>query len=1107
MNRVHLRRARSATACLAALVTAWAPMAAAQTGPTTPNARTWVTTFTATGQVNTVNGPRSGNGDRIDYDYRPDGSLLRVTSELGQITQVTSVNDRGQPLSVTDPNGVVTSISYDPLGRVTGVTEDAGSAAPSAWSFAYNKVGDLTRITLPLGGWLAYEYDDARRLTKASNDRGEQVSYAYNDNSDPTERKVRAVAGGTILRQQTLAYDELGRLRRLVGAGGQAHSFGYDRVDNRVRHTDARSKVWETGFDGLDRVVTETDPEGDVQTIAYTPQDEVRSFTDARSLETVFTVDGFGWTAREVSPDTGQTDYRYNATGDLVWAKDAEGAVFTASYDDARRITSASYAKGSLSEARTFEYDDVANGNKGVGRLTKVTDASGSTAYAYDGQGRIVQTAQAIAGRTYGVQYRYDANGALVGLTLPSGREVGISRATDGRATAVGVRTGPSAPTVTIASAIAYAPFGDGLTALNYGNGQELLRTYDGNGWLTGNRVSRFGAAVLDLSYARNANGQVLTETDNVTGALRQAAYTYTNDGRLKTADGAWGEETYDWDAAGNRKSKTTVRGGTTRIETAVISGTSNRLTKVRSGGADVRTFTHDAAGAVTGDLRVGGADAGAYGYVYSPSGRLMEASKGGVVVGRYGYDWQGRRVRRVVTGTGGFARDYVYDVEGRLLAEHDAGTGAVLREYVWLDDMPLAALDGSTVWFIHTGQLDEPLVMTDATGAKAWDSVHEPFGLSALFGPAATALDLRLPGQQLQLETGGLHQNWMRDYDPSLGRYLQPDPLGLAAGQNLYGYVEGDPGNLTDPTGEFPWALFSAAVATTWAAGQIAKAADEQTDRGCLDFFNLAIVGAKAYIDASGFGVRGLARRAIGEGVEAAAKRAARGSPPRPPGQPRGCGCFVAGTKVATPSGLVPIETLKVGDLVLAYDEETGAVGPKPVTALIRPEPRLLYAIKAQDDSGEIEHFEVTDDHPWRVTGRGWVETIDLRPADPLDAASGPDLTVTSVTLTNRHAPTYNLTVAGWHTFLVGDDRIVVHNAPCPLYGPIPEFRRSLAESGRAPKWMNQWLRQGRSPPGHEVDHLLPLSVGGTNAKSNLRLRTTADHRNRHKHYHPWRP
>ena len=63
------------------------------------------------------------------------------------------------------------------------------------------------------------------------------------------------------------------------------------------------------------------------------------------------------------------------------------------------------------------------------------------------------------------------------------------------------------------------------------------------------------------------------------------------------------------------------------------------------------------------------------------------------------------------------------------------------------------------------------------------------------------TNIELTLPGQWADGETG-LVQNWHRDYDPSLGRYIQADPLGIAAGQSIYGYVSQDPLNKIDPEG-----------------------------------------------------------------------------------------------------------------------------------------------------------------------------------------------------------------------------------------------------------------------------------------------------------------
>jgi RHS repeat-associated protein len=73
---------------------------------------------------------------------------------------------------------------------------------------------------------------------------------------------------------------------------------------------------------------------------------------------------------------------------------------------------------------------------------------------------------------------------------------------------------------------------------------------------------------------------------------------------------------------------------------------------------------------------------------------------------------------------------------------------------------------------------------------------------IATTFTTPTTTLDMRLPGQSFQLEPNSLHQNHWRDYDPSLGRYIEADPLGIDAGQNVYRYVDGNPLNWEDPWG-----------------------------------------------------------------------------------------------------------------------------------------------------------------------------------------------------------------------------------------------------------------------------------------------------------------
>ena len=101
--------------------------------------------------------------------------------------------------------------------------------------------------------------------------------------------------------------------------------------------------------------------------------------------------------------------------------------------------------------------------------------------------------------------------------------------------------------------------------------------------------------------------------------------------------------------------------------------------------------------------------------------------------------------------------------------------------------DRPVAVVDAvntvsPTLWYVHVDHLNRPIRMTDGTNASVWNAVWMVWGAPhAITGTAA--LNARFPGQWFQVESG-LHYNWHRHYDPSLGRYTQPDPSASSMGR-----------------------------------------------------------------------------------------------------------------------------------------------------------------------------------------------------------------------------------------------------------------------------------------------------------------------------------
>ena len=104
------------------------------------------------------------------------------------------------------------------------------------------------------------------------------------------------------------------------------------------------------------------------------------------------------------------------------------------------------------------------------------------------------------------------------------------------------------------------------------------------------------------------------------------------------------------------------------------------------------------------------------------------------------------------------------------------------------------------SLYYIHNDHLGTPQVVTNEDQNVVWQADYQPFGEVDV---TVNTLDqeARFPGQYTDNATG-LHYNYFRDYDQSIGRYIQSDPLGLYDGPNTYTYVHGNPVNNIDPLG-----------------------------------------------------------------------------------------------------------------------------------------------------------------------------------------------------------------------------------------------------------------------------------------------------------------
>ncbi|PCI77891.1 MAG: hypothetical protein COB20_07050, partial [SAR86 cluster bacterium] len=168
----------------------------------------------------------------------------------------------------------------------------------------------------------------------------------------------------------------------------------------------------------------------------------------------------------------------------------------------------------------------------------------------------------------------------------------------------------------------------------------------------------------------------------------------------------------------------------------------------------------------------------------------------------------QGQRVVKSVGGSTAAVIHFIYDQAGRVIAEIDAETGVTTREYIYVNGIQVALVDdtgtpGEVTYFVHSDHLGTPQKITDDSQVVVWGASYEPFG-EVTETVAAIENNIRFPGQYEDGETG-LNYNYFRDYDPSLGRYVESDPIGLIQLEealNLYSYVNSNPIRFQDQAG-----------------------------------------------------------------------------------------------------------------------------------------------------------------------------------------------------------------------------------------------------------------------------------------------------------------
>ncbi|MFH9677387.1 RHS repeat-associated core domain-containing protein [Streptomyces sp. NPDC017405] len=779
-------------------------------------------------------------GDRITQYTNSTGatstyylnSALQVVAKTDPLGHTTHIlyDDHDRVLAHTDPLGATTHYERDLRGNLTGLRAADGTVTHAV----YNEWDLPVTVTERGGATSRFEYDARGNRTAAVTSDGARTEYTYNDrghaiairNAVGDVTRITTDAAGLPIgitapsgATTTLIRDPFGRVIEATDPLGNTLSQGWttegrpawrqlpdgsreewtwDGEGNLTSHTDRMGRTTRHRVTHFDKPTATSTADGADYRFTHDTELRLTAVTNAAGLQWTYTYDTAGRLTSETDFDGRTITYEHDALGRLTRRTNAAGQSLTFERDILGRVTYLRHDDGSTS---TFTRDDS-------GHVTRITNPYAIIDLTRDTAGRIIT--ETVNGAT--TLYAYDPLGRRTHRQTPSGATSTLTYDTGGLASYTsGEHT--------------FAFERDAL-------GREITRILDGTPTLhhTWDSVGRILAQTLitsqdgpiERSFTYQPDGTLTRVQDSLTG---ERTYTLDTASRITAVHARGWSETYAYNTAGDLTHSSLPERAPGQDHAGPVHYTGSRLT--RAG----RIHDHyDAQGRVIRreTITLSGKTL-TWHFTWNAEDRLTHVTTPHHGRWHYLYDALGRRIAKCRLDENDHVLEHItYTWDGAQLAEQH--TDGISLTWDYLGQHPLAQRESKTAdqreaidrrfFAIVTDLSGAPSELITPDGTLAWRARSTAWGATQWNRDCTAYTPLRYPGQHFDPETG-LHYNVNRYYDPRLGRYLTPDPLGLAPAANHYAYVP-NPFILTDPLG-----LAGCTADPTW-GGKVVWVRDE---------------------------------------------------------------------------------------------------------------------------------------------------------------------------------------------------------------------------------------------------------------------------------------